>query len=276
MGMAKSTILRIFMGVLVAFAVAAIPLGLEMSGRITPTQADALVISGIVALVGAGILWWVSKRFKRIENYHAHVAKIITDDKAESLLILPTALQDLGELAIELADKLVKTGILEAKLTEIQRQLREDYKIKQFGMYEDVPEQTIRNGVKQTLKRLKISGVNKETIMFVLHVAGVLDDEGVGIMTQWQESDKYKLVAKLQPKVATQELNNAIYVYLCYCIGINSILLLVSYFPAKAIRKVNRTFKKTPAELREDRTRILNILLTDIRQLVEGELHRQG
>ena len=69
MGMAKSTILRIFMGGLVAFAVAAIPLGLEMSGRITPTQADALVISGIVALVGAGILWWVSKRFERIENY---------------------------------------------------------------------------------------------------------------------------------------------------------------------------------------------------------------
>lgn len=69
MGMAKSTILRIITGVLVAFAVAAIPLGLEISGRITPAQADALVISGIVALVVGGILWWVSKRFERIENY---------------------------------------------------------------------------------------------------------------------------------------------------------------------------------------------------------------
>jgi hypothetical protein len=69
MDMAKSSILKLLVGVLVAFALAAIPLGLEMSGRITPAQADALVISGIVALAGAGILWWVSKRFERVENY---------------------------------------------------------------------------------------------------------------------------------------------------------------------------------------------------------------
>lgn len=69
MDMAKSTILKLAVGGLVAFALASIPLGLEESGRITPAQADALVIFGIIALVGAGVLWWVSKRFERIENY---------------------------------------------------------------------------------------------------------------------------------------------------------------------------------------------------------------
>ncbi len=51
------------------FAVTAIPLGLELGGKITPTQANVLVISGIIALVIAGILWWVIRRFERIENY---------------------------------------------------------------------------------------------------------------------------------------------------------------------------------------------------------------
>lgn len=67
--MAKSTILKLVVGVLVAFAVTAVPLGLEIGGQITATQANALVISGIVALVVSGILWWVSRRFERIENY---------------------------------------------------------------------------------------------------------------------------------------------------------------------------------------------------------------
>ncbi len=67
--MAKSTILKLTVGVLVAFGVTAIPLGLEIGGQITSAQASALVISGGVALVGAGILWWRSKRFERIENY---------------------------------------------------------------------------------------------------------------------------------------------------------------------------------------------------------------
>ena len=207
-------------------------------------------------------------------DHNAHMAKLITDDKAESLLMLPTALQDLGELAIELADKLAESGISQTKLKEIQTRLQADYKIKQLGMYEDVPEQTIRNAVKQTIKRLRISGLNEKTITLMLHIAGVLDDEEAGIMTQWQKSDRYKSVVRLQTKIATQELNNAVYVYLCYSIGINSVLLLVSYFPAKARRKVLRTFRKTPAELREDRIRILNVLLTDIRQLVEKALDR--
>lgn len=66
--MAKSTILRVIGGILVGFAAAAIPLGLELSGRITPFQADLIVIGGIIALVIGSILWLVSNRFKRVEN----------------------------------------------------------------------------------------------------------------------------------------------------------------------------------------------------------------
>jgi len=66
---AKSSILKLSVGVLVTFGVTAIPLGLEIGGQITPTQASALVLSGIVALPVAGILWWLTKRFERIENY---------------------------------------------------------------------------------------------------------------------------------------------------------------------------------------------------------------
>jgi hypothetical protein len=49
MDMAKSIILKLVVGVLVTFAVTAIPLGLEIGGKITSTQANALVIFGIVA-----------------------------------------------------------------------------------------------------------------------------------------------------------------------------------------------------------------------------------
>ena len=47
----------------------AIPLGLEIGGQITSAQANILVVSGIIALPAAGVAWWLSRRFERIENY---------------------------------------------------------------------------------------------------------------------------------------------------------------------------------------------------------------
>ena len=80
--MAQSTVLRVIGSVLAAIAAAAIPLGLQLGGRITPFQADMLVIGGIVSLVVAGVLWRVSRRLRHTE-------------KAILALSIPTLLADM-------------------------------------------------------------------------------------------------------------------------------------------------------------------------------------
>lgn len=277
--MAKSTIRRVIGGVLVGIATVAIPLGLELGGRLTSFQADLMVIGGIIALGVGGFLLWDSYRSKRKESteklQNAHVTKIITDAKLKPLLALLNALQALGELDIKLANKLGRKRIKRSKLKSIQSRLRKDWGVKSSETYNNTSEQTIRDVVNQTVKNMGISytSVNKETMTFMLHIAGVLDDEEVGISAQREKDDRYKSVIKLQAKVATQELNNAIKVYLWYSLGINSILLFMSYFPTVAVRSMLQTLGKTSTELRAERKDTLQFLLTNVSKLVEKELY---
>jgi hypothetical protein len=213
-------------------------------------------------------------------NHRAHVTRVITDDKAEALLRLRDALHDLGELDSRLASKLAHKRIKRAKLVRIQRRLQQDWEVQPSSINENLSRQEIQDTVNQTIKRLGICGdtintVDEETMRFMIHTAGVLDDEQVGISKQREGDDRYKLVTRLQAKIATDELNNAIKVYVWYSLGMNSMLLLVSYFPAKGAGFIMQSFNKTTTELRAERDQGLRLLLTGISKLIEAELLRE-
>lgn len=224
-----------------------------------------------------------SKLHKDLESgvgydHKAHVTRVITDDKAEALLGLRDALHDLGELDIRLASKLAHKRIKRPKLMRIQRRLQQDWEVQPSSIHENLSKQEIQNAVNQTIERLGICGdvsVDEKTMRFMIHTAGVLDDEQVGISSQRENDDRYKLVARLQAKIATEELNNAIKVYIWYSLGMNSILLLISYFPAKDASFIMQSFNKTTTELKAERDQGLRLLLTGIAKLIETELLRE-
>lgn len=212
-------------------------------------------------------------RIKSKYNHNAHVAKLITGSKAESLLMLPDALQALGELDIELEFQLGRKKKSKTQLQRILNRLQKDLGMESLD--KDSSEKVKRDAINQAVKELNLSytNVNEETMTFMLHIAGVLDEEGIGIPTRREKNDKYKLVIRLQANIATKELNDAIRAYLAYSLGINSILLFCDYCPAEAIRPIREIFKKTHSELREERQATLRFILTRISELIEKELH---
>jgi len=210
-------------------------------------------------------------------DHKAHVTRVITDGKAEALLGLRDALHDLGELDSRVARKLAHKQIKRSKLVRIQRRLQQDWEVQPSSIHENLSKQEMQDAVNQTIERLGIcdASVNEETMRFMIHTAGVLDDEQVGISTQRENDDRYKLVSRLQAKIATEELNNAIKVYMWYSLGMNSMLLLISFFPAKGANLIMQAFNKTTTELRAEREQGLRLLLTGISKLIEKELLRE-
>ena len=214
-------------------------------------------------------------------DHKAHVTKVITDDKAEPLLGLKDALHELGELDSRLASKLAHKRIKRSKLVRIQRRFQQDWEVQPSSIHENLSKQEIQDTVNQTIKRLGIGGdsvgdsVNEETMRFMIHTAGVLDDEQAGISARREKDDRYKLVSRLQAKIATEELNDAIKVYMWYSLGMNSILLLISYFPTEGASFIMQSFNKTTTELRAERDHGLHILLAGISRLIEKELFRE-
>ncbi len=56
-------------------------------------------------------------------------------------------------------------------------------------------------------------------MMFMMHLSGVLDDYGMGLSKLRESNERYNLVSRLKAKVATQELKNAVRVYMWYSLG---------------------------------------------------------
>lgn len=204
-----------------------------------------------------------------------YIDKIIVDTKAQDLLAIPNALQDLSSLDIELTNKLSLIKRSKAKLINTQAQLRKDWSMKPSEAYGNLSEKIIKQAINQTAKRMKLqyTRVNEDTMMFMMHVAGVLDDNNAGLSELREKDEHYHLVNTLKAKVATQELKNAIRVYTWYSLGINSILLLVAYFPTESVRQMMKMLGKTPTELKAEREQTLGFLLTDVANLLERELH---
>ena len=154
--------------------------------------------------------------------------------------------------------------------------MQEDWEIKPLEEHKDL-QQIMQNTVYQTIKRMNLSdNVNEETMTFLVHLAGVLDDEGIGISERRERDNRYKLVKRLRAKIATQELEDTVTIYLCYSLGINSLLLFVSYWPIEAANSVMKVFGKTSTELRAEREQTLHSILTRISELIEKELYREG
>lgn len=242
----------------------------EVGGWVNSTAAYALFVVASVWAACALIYWWRNIKGKRSE---------ITTKESE-LLALPDALHALGELDVKLIRELGQNKRKEArsKLKNILSRLQKDWEIKPSKTYKNLSEQARRDAqdiVNQTVKKMGLSytSVNEETMMFMLHIAGVLDDENIGISEQREKDDRYKLVMKLQSRVATQELNDTIRVYQRYSLGINSILLFISYCPTEYASLVMKEFGHTSTELRAEREQTLRFLLTNISGLLEKELY---
>lgn len=242
---------------------------------------SALVIGILcVGLLLSIFLYWYGYILYRRQKGDAkgnigYVDKIIVNAKAQDLLAIPTALQALGELDIEITNKLSLRKVSKAKLIKIQSRLRKDWQMKPSEAYDNLSEDTIKSVINQTAKRMKLvyTYVNEETMMFMMHVAGVLDENEVGLSALREEEERYKVVQKLKARVATDELRNAIRVYVWYSLGINSILLLISYFPAQSVQSMMKMLGKTPTELRAEREQTLGFLITNVSNLMECELH---
>ena len=207
-----------------------------------------------------------------VYNHDAYVAKMITGSKATQLFNLRNALKDLGQLDMELAFEQGRIKRPKPLLQKILTRLRNDLEMERIPR--ELPDEAIWDAVITTVKAQNLTGttVNEDIRAFMLHVAGVLDAERMGISGQRENDKKYKLVKQLQSYVATDKLNHAVRAYLSYSLGINSLLLLCDSCPAEDIASIMKIFGETDTELREERDAVLSSLLVQIRALIEKEL----
>lgn len=207
-------------------------------------------------------------------DHQAYVARIIIDSKAQALLKLPNALESLAELDTELGFELGAIKRPKDKLRKILNRLQKDFEMQQLA--KDARDETIWHAIGTTARDLNITGITVSDDMraFMLHVAGVLDEEGIGISARRERADEYKTVIRLQASIATDELNGAVRAYLSYSLGVNSILLLFNCCPDEDVRPIMKMFGETTTELREERQAVLASLRTQIRALIETELEQ--
>lgn len=243
-----------------------------------PMQFIEGLLMGIIAVAS---LWWLFGRYGRKqtddaeESHKVYVAQKIVDSKADDLLALPNALQALMDLDIRLLNNMRIREIPKQTLIMVQSRLREDWKVRPPETYDSITIQTVKDVIKKTIKenKLKLTKEDEETMLFMLHVAGVLDDEKVGISKHREKDEAFKLVNRLKAKVATDRLRNAIRFFDWYSLGINSILLLIGYFPADAVQAMMRALGKTSTELEKEREQTLSYLLINVNALIKKELH---
>lgn len=238
---------------------------------------EGIIIGGL--LIGS-IIWLIGMFWKKPSNnaekdHKYYVAKKIVDAKADSLLGLSDALQSLSELDIRLLNEKRMKKVSNQMLINIQNRLKVDWNMKSSDTYDNLTIQTIQDVINKTIKdnHLELTKEDKETMLFMLHVAGVLDDEGVGLSKRREKDESYSLVNKLKAKAATDNLRDAIRFYIWYSLGMNSMLLLISIFPANSVQSMMKALGKTSAELKEERDSTLSHLLSRINALAERELH---
>jgi len=236
----------------------------------------------LVTLIAIGSLFWVFGKFWKKpsisaeERHKYYVAKKIVDSKADTLLALSDALQNLKELDMQLLGENRVRKIRKPVLIRVQKRLREDWELRPSETYGDVLTiQTVKDVITKTAKqnRLKFTKEDENTMLFMLHVAGVLDDEDIGISERREQDERLGLVEKLRAKASTDVLRNAIRFFILYSLGINSMMLLVAYFPTSSVQQMMKGLGKTSAELKGERDQTLGSLLARINFLVEQELY---
>jgi len=264
-----------FISSLICITLTIILLVLYGHGRIS--QNLLLIVAIILTVVAISISLIYRKKEKPvIYDHNAYVSKMITDSKAKELLALPDALRALadldGELALEVVNTKRSRGQLVGKMRTVLDRLQEESGIKRLD--KGLPDQAIVDSVNDAIAELNVSGtkVNPETLTFMHHVVGVLDEEGVGISARRVGSDEYKKVARLKASIATQILSYTVAVYMTYSVGITSVLMMVEACPPELMARVLKLFRQTRTELRRERRDTLDFLLAGVNGLKEKEL----
>lgn len=242
------------------------------------------IIEGL--LIGAvlvGSIWWLVSGLKgkrtatekaSNESDVSYVDKIIVDSKATDLLAIPAVLQALSELDYDTYQKLRLIKRSKTIVKSIQSQLRQDWRMRPVETFENLDNKTIRATIENTIRnlRLETKKLDEETMIFMLHVAGVLDDHKIGISKYRENDENYSRVNRLKAKVETHELRNAIRMYNWYSLGMCSILLLIAIFPNESVQSIQKQFGKTSTELKAEREDTLGYIMTKINSLVREEL----
>ncbi len=203
-----------------------------------------------------------------------YVDKIIVDSKAKDLLAIPAGLQALSELDYDTYQNLRLIKRSKTIVKSIQSQLRQDWRMRPVETFENLDKKTVRATIENAIKnlRLETKKLDEETMMFMLHVAGVLDDHKIGISKYRENDEKDSGVNRLGVKVETHELRNAIRMYNWYSLGMCSMLLLIAIFPNESVQSIQKQLGKTSTELKAEREDTLGFIMTRINSLVGEEL----
>jgi len=209
------------------------------------------------------------------DSSKSYVDKLIVDSKSNDLLGIPVALQALSELDYGTYQKLKLIKRSDTIVKSIQSQLRQDWKTRPTETFENLDEKMVRATIENTIKNLKLETgkLDENTMMFMLHVAGVLDDHKIGISKYRENDERYLTVNRLKAKVETHELRNVIRTYNWYSIGMCSMLLLVDIFPFDSVQSIQKRLGKTSTELKAEREDTLGYIMVGINSMVRVELH---
>ncbi|MFC1914777.1 hypothetical protein ACFLWK_00775 [Chloroflexota bacterium] len=230
-----------------------------------------LIVFGILAILYALFKPNQSNQAMRMEKY---AEMVILEKKANPLLALPNALQKLRECDIEILNRRKYIKVPLAKISVIQGQLQKHANIAPAKSVDNYTEEQIRNVIGNTTTKLKIKAeiLDANTQIFMLKVAGVLDENKIGISRFRVKDDRYISLAGLTALVETEELRNAIRTFKWGSLGMNSMLLLTIIFPRTMVDVIMESLGKTTTELIAERDDALDGILQNINVFIRGEL----
>ncbi|MFC1953451.1 hypothetical protein ACFLWR_04905 [Chloroflexota bacterium] len=212
-------------------------------------------------------------------NNNNYVDKIIVDSKVPAVLEITDTLQKMADYQDTCLNKLLNKKIKRPKLLKIRKSL-------QARLNMDVKDSKLGNSVKIDIiqKEMKKLGMYtkdfKEGIVpFLVEVTWVLDSYDAG-MPQYLENEEYTSLYTLlneQTKNITGDvLEEMILIYEDICLGFNSMIAHINYFPkAEQLKAISQDLHKSTKQLKHERDQILKTYLQQISKEIAIELKRK-
>lgn len=210
--------------------------------------------------------------------------KLIVDSKAPSVLAITDTLQRLTEIESNTTNDILnkKRHVHINMLSKIQNELQHELSIQPNYKCPVMGDIQQRNLIIKEIEKLNLpkDEYNEDYIRLFLALAWILDEKkyNKGLASELEFNKEYEELER-QLGLQTAKLSNdksgaAISAFRNTSLGINSVILFLSYFPNNYIKKIPG-IDKPAIQTKHERDSILKFLLANVQKTVESELREK-
>lgn len=230
-------------------------------------------------LLGAIIYWQKHRKTECLREQSTYVDEVIKDAKVSTLLDIPDTLREMAnQQNVVVMEELKNRKVSRKVYSKLQKESQRRLNIKPNYSFPTLDDDKKTKLIVREIKKVGLSKneFDESHVKFLLDIEWVLEKFDRGLSLKLENNAQYRILKnKLSteiPKISSEEVIVAIQTYLDVCLGMNSLILYLSYFPKAILFQLPQQANKSITELRHDRDTVLDVLLQRIRKLIEDEL----